>query len=176
MENDIYISIATQILVMKRSRQHLEKVMTLDSVCEKIKPYFSLDLYDCYENEKVVSFVLKNGILEKYLCDYLFEISHYLFYGKGMRNDIKRLMGQSDEDITSMIMNGFLDYIHFDDIYTVQSFYMLSDLDIYFEGINFFNEGNMILREYDELFGFIHHLMRKCSDNPLKDTTYLHIH
>lgn len=172
----IYLSIAKQILVSKRRQRYPYDMMSMIEIQNKMSHYFCISLYDCYENDKLVCFSLKSGILSHHLYDFLEEQSHRLFDEDKIRKDIEIIKNKDDEEILYMITNDFLDYFHYDSFCAMEMFYLDRDLNIYFEGINILNEGKVLLENYFELFGYIHDLIRKGSYNILKHTTYLHIY
>ena len=172
----VYITIATKIIASKTGRFHFGcKEYGIEEVREKLAATFCMDLYDTYQNEEYICFILKQGILEKYLYDFLYEQSFYLFCGDQIRDELDRIKNLNEEIVLNMLRNEELEYFHYMNFDVMKSDYLAYDLEIYSEGIHYLSDGKIHMECYSELFQYINKVIRKSSKNPLKDTVYVMI-
>lgn len=172
----VYITIATRLIAKKSGNFYFgSKEYSAEEIKERLEETFCMDLYDVYENEEYVGFVLKNGILEKYLYDFLYEQSYQLFCGDQIRAELDLIKDMDEEIILNMLRNEELNYFHYMNFDVMKSDYLAYDLEIYSEGINYLSDGKIMMECYSELFQYINKIIRKSSHNPLKDTVYVMI-
>lgn len=176
MAQYVYITIATKIIVKKTGKFYFgSKEYTAQEIRERLEQTFCMDLYDIYENDEYVGFVLKSGVLDKYLYDFLYEQSFHLFCGEQIRAELNFLKNLDEENILNMLRNEELCYFHYMNFDVMKSDYLAYDLEIYSEGINYLSDGQIKMECYSELFQYINKMIRKSSSNPLKDTVYVMI-
>lgn len=172
----VYITIATKIIARKTGKFYFGcKEYSVREIKDRLEETFCMDLYDIYENEEYVGFLLKKGILEKYLYDFLYEQSFHLFCGEQIRAELDQIKNIDEEIILDMFRNEELNYFHYMNFDVMKSDYLAYDLEIYSEGINYLSDGKIYMECYSEFFQYINKMIRKSSSNPLKDTVYVMI-
>ncbi len=167
MSQYIYLSLANQLIIQKDYKDI--------EIENKLNQYFCLKLYNKFENKENVIYCLKDEFLEKYLYDFLEEQADFLMCSKEIKQDILKLKNKSSQEMLYMIRNNELDYIHYLDFDFCKHHYFLKNMNIYIEGIIILSEGKILIECYEELFSYIHKIIRQGFVNPLKDATYLTI-
>ena len=171
----IYVGIATKIIVEKRRGGYRERIFSTDEILDKLAGQFNLDLYNIAENSQVVGLALKDKVIESYLYDFLYEQSYDLECGKEIREEIEKLKNKDAHQILQMFKYYVLEYIYYNDQDYTRETYLDSDLKLYIEGITYLSDGKIMIECYQEFLRYIHRLIRKATDNPIKDATYLTI-
>lgn len=174
MEQYIYCVVATKILIKKTKAKIYEQGRySFKTILDKINPFFDLSLYDIEEDEYYVELNMKESILEQYLYDFLKEQSHYLFKEDQMRAEIEKLKGKNGYEILHMLLRCEFEYIHYYQSDVFKQDYYLKDCHSYVEGISFLSEGKASMDFYDELFLYVHYVIRNGFCNRLKDAVCL---
>ena len=105
----------------------------------------------------------------------MYEQSYDLECGKEIREEIEKLKNKDAHQILQMFKDYVLEYIYYNDQDYTRETYLDSDLKLYIEGITYLSDGKIMIECYQEFLRYIHRLIRKATDNPIKDATYLTI-
>ena len=89
--------------------------------------------------------------------------------------EIEKLKNKDAHQILQMFKDYVLEYIYYNDQDYTRETYLDSDLKLYIEGITYLSDGKIMIECYQEFLRYIHRLIRKATDNPIKDATYLTI-
>lgn len=175
MGSYVHVNMATKIYVKKENGRYRKEIINYNLACQLLKESFNLDLYDSQETDEMIVFCLKNHIIEEYLYDFLREQSYYLMCGEEIRKELEMIRNRDAESILQMLRECALEYIHYVDYDMMSPSYLVNDLSICIESINYLSDGKIIMECYEEFFKYISHLIRLSFHNPLKDTTYIDI-
>lgn len=171
----IYVGIATKIIVEKKRGGCRERVFSTDEILDKLAKQFDLKLYNIAENNHVVGLELKDKMIEKYLYSFLYEQSYDLECGDKIRNELEILKDKDSHQILQIFKDCAIEYIYYNNQDYTRETYLDSDLKMYIEGLTYLSDGKVMIECYQEFFRYIHKLIRKSTDNPIKNATYLTI-
>ena len=170
----LYLCIATRIFISKKEYENSSQLITTEMILKKVRKFYCLELYDCYETKTMISLNLKENILKEYLYDFLYEYSYDSLYKEGIRKEIELLKANKDMEIIYMIQNHVLNHIQYCYLDNRTQLYLDELCNINCEGLCFFDMGEVLIREKESL-QYMHFMLRK-GQNLLKETTYLHFH
>lgn len=166
--------VAYELYVEKKKEYGYEK-FTKQEILTKLEKSLDLSLYEIREDDEVVLLKLKPDILKQNgKAFFLEQIKLYEGNSELLKNteNFFDQMGEKTiieaiKEYTPYMSIGIFDY----GMWGVT--YLDRELNIYWNGIFFLYEGKVIMECYVELSRYLHNLIRKTSQNPLRNAVVI---
>lgn len=158
---------------MRVEKQGKWKKLDKTNLIPEISKNINLDLYNVSEDDDYLHISLKEEILTTYVKDFLIEQTELLGKEINEKDELFELIDSKDYEkmIKAAEDNEFYQW------QSTQSFnyYLCGDLShkVDYKAICFYILGKTYLECYNDFFVYITKLIKKTSDNPLKDTVII---
>lgn len=165
------VSIAMRLIVSKTDRRW-SKSYTMEQIKAELGKMINLDLYELEkEDDAYLHWQIKKDVFAENIYEFLLEQS--LLYDRTLPQDLAKLLQTKDYD---QILETAKDkrYCEFQMVDSIGEYhYLMENVQVYGETILFFMEGKAYLECYYKLFRYMGNLIRRASQNKLKDTVVI---
>lgn len=167
----IRLRVANELYVLKKGQWGCG--YDANRITDMLDPWFNMQLYDAKELEDSVIFTLKKDVIQEHFLSFLMEQTQLMqdYDAEVIQKDVEDLKSRKLSDYMAWIKESrMLSCLWYGECTMVSPWYCSEKLHMGVDGVDYLLEGKAIMECYDGLFAYIHNMVRKTSENPLKDT------